>query len=87
MEAKAISLLDHKALAKLDRYILQKLTPIEKYSFTMTMNVPVDGWCLLYSFQFAMLIDNGRSIDLLAIRLGLMNEYEKWSKMEEFKVH
>ena len=84
---EAISIYDHKALSKLDRYILRKLLPDNKLSFDSIMNVPMDGWCMLYAFQMAMLIDNGIKLDLLEIRLGLLNEYENLLKTEEFKVH
>lgn len=71
-----VSINDRSQLLDLDRYVLYKLDK-NNYDFSMIMNVPTDGWCLLYAVQLVMLIDHEKYVDLLAMRLALLNEFEK----------
>lgn len=70
-----VNINDRDVILSLENYSLYSLVPNE-FNFTMIVNVPMDGWCLLYSTQLAMLVDYGRVIDLLAMRISLLNEFE-----------
>ncbi len=75
-KTKGVSIRNRNELLGLERYALYSLEKNE-YNFTMTMNVPTDGWCLLYAIQFALLIEHGINVDLFRMRLALLNEYER----------
>lgn len=82
-----VSLFHSSQILSLESYALYNLEP-NQLNFSMIMNVPTDGWCLLYAVQFALLIEYGRNIDLLGMRLILLNEFERRTKDEkdEFRV-
>ena len=71
-----ISMFDEEQLLKSQYYCLFNLQD-NSYDFSMAMNVPTDGWSLLYSIQFALLIQYGRKIDLHTMRSILLLMLEK----------
>lgn len=71
-----ISMFDQDQLLRSQYYCLFNLQD-NSYDFSMAMNVPMDGWSLLYSIQFALLIQYGRKIDLHTMRSILLLMLEK----------
>lgn len=82
LKTDSVRLNDGESIIDLDRFSLHKLAKNE-YEFSTVVNVPTDGWCLLYSIQLAMFIDHGIALDLLGIRLTMLNEFEKRVKDEQ----
>lgn len=80
-KTERISMFDPDQLLKVEYYTLKSLHDNE-FNFTMVMNVPMDGWCLLYAIQSALLIDYRRNVDLLTIRSTLIHMLETFVKRE-----
>ena len=80
---REVNITNRDVILSLERYSPYHLVPNE-FKFTMIVNVPMDGWCLLYSIQLAMLVDYGRVIDLLAMRIALLNEFESRIENDQF---
>lgn len=73
---REVSIYNHELIINLDFYSFYKCAP-NPFNFSMIVNVPTDGWCLLYSIQLAMLVDHARHVDLLALRIAFLNEFEQ----------
>lgn len=80
-KAERISMFDPDQLLKVQYYTLKSLQD-NQFNFTMIINVPMDGWCLLYAIQSALLIDYRRKVDLLSIRSTLIRMLETFVKRE-----
>ena len=71
-----ISMFDQDQLLRSQYYCLINLQD-NSYDFSMAMNVPMDGWSLIYAIQFSLLIQYGRKIDLHTMRSILLLMLEK----------
>lgn len=73
-------MLNEKSLNKLYDDKSNNITSLhlkESTCFRNIINVPSDGWCLLYSFQMAYLVDYSSEISLNNIRIKILNEFKK----------